>query len=332
MDSVLDRREGALPMIFCPMTNFKRPVVSCMCSCKKKDINWCDKIKQVAIDELDDVSKDLPEANLATWKERRDFFLAPKLGSRKQHDDYDESVHGGAGLKSAEELDEQQTLDKAGKAIDPSAEPEDESQVAPDDDEVERGPYDPDPDGDAGDTDPGDDEGLADAAAEAHDDDSRDLDDDDTGDGTENNDEPQEGDGMARKKCPHCGDMFKNARGLGIHLGRAHADKAKAPASSKKKASKKAPSSAAPSTPSASSTPAKKKTPRKKAGTRGKSTGPWIVLGANEKGCLVEDPEKLAETVSDMREEVQEDQDEEVRIFEIAKEVKIQTEVTIVDV
>ena len=99
MDTILDRREGALPMIFCPMTNFKRPVVSCMCSCKKKDINWCDKIKQVAIEELDDVSEELPEANLATWQERRDFFMAPNLGSRKQHhasrgDDFVEYRHG----------------------------------------------------------------------------------------------------------------------------------------------------------------------------------------------------------------------------------------------
>ena len=325
MESILDRREGALPMIFCPMTNFKRPVVSCMCSCKKKDINWCHKIKQVAIEELDDVSKDLPEANLATWNERRDFFLATNLGDRKQHGDYDESVHGGAGLKSTAELDEQQTLDDAGVAIDPPA-PEDESQTEPDDDEFERGPYDPegdnnDDDTDASDTGPGGDEGLADAIAQAQDDD------DDSGDGTKNDDEPQEEDGMAKKTCPHCDKKFKNARGLGIHLGRTHPD-AETPAGIgvSKKPSKK-------SAASVSSRPAKKVGKKKRKSKKGESNGPWIILAADGTGVLVEDPAKLGESILDVAPEgLGEGEDARTRIFEIAKEVKIQTEVTFVDI
>lgn len=341
MESILDRREGALPMIFCPMTNFKRPVVSCMCSCKKKDVNWCHKIKKVAIEELDDVSSDLPDANLATWEERRDFFMTPNLGNRKQHDDYDETIHGGAGLKSIEELDEQQTPTEADDAIDPDPPvPDDENQAVGDDDDFQRGPYTPDGDDEPGDSEPdpgephGDDESgeaggesLAESISkEASDDGSGDPDDGDSGDGTENDGETQEGDGMVRKKCPHCDKMFKNARGLGIHVGRAHPGKETPAAGSTEKTPKK-------SAASASSPPAKPDKKKKRKSKKGESNGPWIILGKDGQGVLIEDSEKLADTYQEMRLEIEEEGKEDtVRIFEVAKEVTVQTEITIVDI
>ena len=233
-------------------------------------------------------------------------------------------------------MDEQQTLTEGDDAIDPDPPaPEDENQAVGDDDDFQRGPYTPDPDGEPGDEpdpdeprgndEPGEagGESLAESISkEASDGDSGDPGDGDSGDGTEN--ETQEGDGMARKKCPHCDKMFKNARGLGIHIGRAHPGKETPAAKPPKKPAEKAAESA-------SSTPAKPPKKKKRKSKKNESNGPWIILGKGE-ATLVEDAELLSDTYQEMQLEIKEDDDTVVRIFEIAKEVKIHTEVTFVDV
>ena len=194
-----------------------------------------------------------------------------------------------------------------------------------DDEDFQRGPYQEgdepaEPDNDP---EPAGEDSLADAITkEAADGDPGDPDDGDSGDDGGNDADTSGGDGMARKKCPHCDKMFKNAQGLGIHIGRSHPDKAgadpkppaKPPASGSNKASKK-------------------KTAKKKKGKKGESTGPWIILGKDDQGILVDDSEKLSDTYQEMLLEIKEDdEDSTVRIFEVAKEVMVQTEVTIVDV
>lgn len=327
MNSVLERSDGNLPVILCPKTGIKRPVAACICLCEKKDVNFCQQIKKVAIEELDLVAEDLPETNQQTWQSRRDFFLTTALGERSQHDKYDESVNGGGGLQSAEDLginfgsatsEEETDIIPSDNEADPLSDGDDSEPVVTDgdfpaepytgDDEGGDAELDGDQDGDDGDKTASvddDDDSMASLAHEA-------------AANAESSDDPSdpEGDGsdMAKKKCPHCEEKFDTDRGRNIHIGRKHSDEEQTPAASKKKTSKK--KSAASSS---------RKPPSGKKGS-----GMWIIAGDDNQYRVATEQDEIA----GLAKELQDEQDEsgEVHIYEIAREVKIKTEVTIVDI
>lgn len=337
MNSVLERSDGNLPVILCPKTGIKRPVAACICLCEKKDVNFCQQIKKVAIEELDLVAEDLPETNQQTWGSRRDFFLTPALGERSQHDSYDESANGGGGLQSAEDLginldsatSEEETHNiPTDDETDPLPDDDDSGPVAADDD-FPTGPYPGDDENDDAEPDDGDQiDGQVDGEKIAN----EHIDEDDLASlaheaaaNAENPDDPSdpdEGDGsdMAKKKCPYCEKKFDSERGRNIHIGKNHPNEEQKSTTPKKKTSKK--KSAASSSSSPSSKPP--------SGKGKKGTGPWIIAGDNNQYMFANDAGEIADFVKDLQEE--QDEGGTVHIYEIAREVKIKTEVTIVDI
>lgn len=328
MNSVLERSDGNLPVILCPKTGIKRPVAACICLCEKKDVNFCQQIKRVAIEELDLVADDLPETNQNTWQSRRDFFLTTALGDRVQHDSYDESVNGGGGLQSAEDLginldsatSEEETHDiPTHDETDPL--PDDGAEPVATDEDFPTGPYPVDEEND--DAEPGDDQDGDDGDKTAS------VNDDDDGMASlaheaaanaESSDDPSDPEGggsdMAKKKCPHCDEKFDTDRGRNIHIGRKHPDEEK-PTTPKKKTAKKSAASSSGS-------------PKPPSGKGKKGIGQFIIVGDDNQYRIASDQEEISGLVATLQEE--QDEGGEVHIYEIAREVKIETKVTIVDV
>lgn len=286
MDKVLEMQSNNPPMIFCPLTNFKRSITACMVRCKEKDINWCEQIKKVPIEMLGQISeKHLSGTNLDTWNDRSDFFTTPAVGDRKQEDPFNMDEHGGGGVKLAEDLEDTEVMEAAEAVISGDEEEEDlpeEEEFVPNEQDLEDLGEKDDPEAD--------------------------------GDAVEETEEQTEDDSIMAKKCPICGVKFEKERGLKIHMGRAHKEgKSEKPAK----------------TASASSeAPAKKTTKKTRKARKSKTSGngTWIVM-ADESSVLVDSADDLGKVLKDM-----ETDDGGLRIFEVAREVKIETQVNIVDI
>lgn len=292
MDKVLEMQSNNPPMIFCPLTNFKRSVTACMVRCKEKDINWCGQIKRVPIEVLSKIADEhLSGTNLETWNDRADFFTTPAVGNRKQEDPYNMDEHGGGGVKVAENLEETEIMDEAETVISGDEEeeelPEEGEEFVPNEQDL----------GDLEDLEKEDGEEVDAGAGE-----------------TEDQEDQTEDDSTMAKKCPECGEKFESDRGLKIHIGRAHKkDQPTTPS--------KAKTTGAGET---QATPQKKPRKARKSSTSGNGT--WIVM-AEESSTLVESADDLAKVLKDM-----DTDDNGLRIFEIAREVKIETQVNIVDI
>jgi len=289
MDKVLEMQSNNPPMIFCPLTNFKRSVTACMVRCKEKDINWCGQIKRVPIEVLGKIADEhLSGTNLETWNDRIDFFTTPAVGNRKQEDPYNMDEHGGGGVKLAEDLEETEIMDEAETVISGDKEeeelPEEEEEFVPSEQDL-------------GDLEDLEKEGGEEVDADAGE--------------TENQEDQTEDDSIMAKKCPECGEKFESDRGLKIHIGRAH--KKDKPEKPKADTGSEAPAK-----------PTKKPRKARKSSTSGNGT--WIVM-AEESSTLVESADDLAKVLKDM-----DTDDNGLRIFEIAREVKIETQVNIVDI
>ncbi len=137
MGSVLEQQDGMPPKIMCPLLNFTRPVGSCMTRCEHKDVNWCQQIKKVPIEDLDAVVPLMTEpVSVEAWEERRDFFLEPVGEIRVNKDQpFDKEIHGGGGLLTKAELGEVED-DESDPTPPPAPAPEPNDDV-----EVHLGPH-----------------------------------------------------------------------------------------------------------------------------------------------------------------------------------------------
>jgi len=77
---LIDRGEGQVPYIQCPLVNFERPVGSCMTRCVDTDLHMCAEIKLVSIEELDEIAPLLQDAQSEQWEERRDMINSQEGG------------------------------------------------------------------------------------------------------------------------------------------------------------------------------------------------------------------------------------------------------------
>jgi hypothetical protein len=77
-------------------------------------VNWCQQIKKVPIEALDEVVPLLQEeVSKEAWSERRDFFLEPVKEVRaNKEQSFDQGVHGGGGLKTRAELGDMEPEEK----------------------------------------------------------------------------------------------------------------------------------------------------------------------------------------------------------------------------
>lgn len=229
----LTRGKGGDIMIDCPYCSFKRPVAACLATCEFHIVNWCPKIKTVPVEVLDEMA---PKALLGkphlqdAWAERKSFFVEPVRDVRSSHeDDFDVEIHGGGGVKTAEELADIHVQDSSDLDAENTSDGEDDFPI---------GPH-------AKDGDQQEDQKDEDLSEDGQDDQYGDEDQhgDDDGDGAasgdgETGEEIQVSD---EEKFPctveGCEFESKNERGLKIHVTRAHGDGAP----SEPRVSKKAP-------------------------------------------------------------------------------------------
>ncbi len=300
-------------MIDCPYCNFARPVAACLATCEENIINWCPKIKTVAIEELDEVAPKALRGKTHLedeWKRRRPFFLEPVLEVRAAHeDDYDREIHGGGGLKGVEDLmlqDEAagQQAEEMTEVVDEDIEPgpyasgENTTEVEPDGepDDFADGPgEEPEPEEPEEADEP---EGMEKAGTEA---------------GTEVNETTEEGSSVAQNDtykypCPvkSCDGGAQTWRGLKVHIGKSHKNfKGELPKNrDEPKASKKS----------------TKKTSKASKPRQIVDTGK-LILVAGSVCAVVHEDNDFSREIATLKEEA----DLEVKIYRLGPELRVRT-------
>lgn len=277
-------------MIDCPYCSFRRPVAACLATCEFNIVNWCQKIKTIPVEDLDEAAPKALQGKehlKKAWEERRSFFVEPVRGTPRPNyeDDYEPEAHGGGGVMTAEELKVVQSQD---------AEPEDEPQD-PEGDDLPPGPH---TEGEDQQDDLGDD--GQDPEDQQGDDGEAGGDDPDGDDGGASGDTKtgEEAQVSTEEQLPctveGCDYVAKSERALKIHTTRAHGEGG----SQEPKASKKA---------------AKKK-------SRGKSidTGKLIVV-AGSTCAIVNAGQDLSEALGTVSEHGK------AKIYKLGPEVRIRT-------